>query len=64
MDGYAVARAIRADATNEGICLIALTGWGQEGDRERTRDAGCDDHLVKPVASDRLLAAIASAPRG
>ena len=29
--------------------IIALTGWGQEGDRERSREAGCDGHLVKPV---------------
>jgi len=60
MDGYAVARAIRADATNEGMCLIALTGWGQEGDRERTRESGFDHHLTKPVdlaALQRLLAA-------
>jgi CheY-like chemotaxis protein len=58
MDGYAVARAIRADAANEGMRLIALTGWGQEGDRERTRDCGCD-HLTKPVdlaGLQRLLA--------
>ena len=31
------------------MTIIALTGWGQEGDRERTRAAGCDGHLVKPV---------------
>jgi CheY-like chemotaxis protein len=59
MDGYAVARAIRADPANEGMCLIALTGWGQEGDRERTRECGFDFHLTKPVdlaALQRLLA--------
>jgi len=59
MDGYAVARAIRADAANEGMRLIALTGWGQEGDRERTRECGFDHHLTKPVdlaALQRLLA--------
>ena len=31
------------------MTIIALTGWGQEGDRERSRQAGCDGHLVKPV---------------
>jgi CheY-like chemotaxis protein len=64
MDGYAVARAIRADAANEGMCLIALTGWGQEGDRERTRGSGFDHHLTKPVdlaALRRLLAGHARA---
>jgi CheY-like chemotaxis protein len=59
MDGYAVARAIRADTANEGMRLIALTGWGQEGDRERTRESGFNHHLTKPVdlaALQRLLA--------
>ena len=59
MDGYAVACAIRADAANEGMRLIALTGWGQEGDRERTRESGFHHHLTKPVdlaALQRLLA--------
>lgn len=31
------------------MVIIALTGWGQEGDRDRSREAGCDAHLVKPV---------------
>jgi CheY-like chemotaxis protein len=31
------------------MTIIALTGWGQDNDRERSRDAGCNDHLVKPV---------------
>jgi CheY-like chemotaxis protein len=44
-----VARAIRADAAHEGIRLIALTGWGQEGDRERTRECGFGHHLTKPA---------------
>jgi CheY-like chemotaxis protein len=46
-------------APNEGIRLIALTGWGQEGDRERTRECGFDYHPTKPVdlaALQRLLA--------
>ena len=32
------------------MTIIALTGWGQDGDRERSREAGCDGHLVKPVS--------------
>jgi signal transduction histidine kinase/CheY-like chemotaxis protein len=59
MDGYAVARSIRAEAANDNLRLIALTGWGQEGDRERTRESGFDHHLTKPVdlaALQRLLA--------
>jgi PAS domain S-box-containing protein len=49
MDGNEVARAIRAEAHHDGVRLIALTGWGQEGDRERTRASGFDHHLTKPV---------------
>jgi PAS domain S-box-containing protein len=58
MDGNEVARAIRAEAHNDGVRLIALTGWGQHGDRERTRASGFDHHLTKPVdlaALQRLL---------
>jgi len=54
-----VARAIRAAPRHEGMRLIALTGWGQEVDRERTRASGFDHHLTKPVdlaALQRLLA--------
>jgi PAS domain S-box-containing protein len=49
MDGFEVARRIRADAACSGVRIVALTGWGQERDRERTRGAGFDFHLTKPV---------------
>jgi PAS domain S-box-containing protein len=49
MDGFEVARRIRADPAWSGVRIVALTGWGQEGDRERTRGAGFDFHLTKPV---------------
>jgi PAS domain S-box-containing protein len=55
MDGYEAARQIRADAHGEGILLVAVTGWGQDTDRDRTRAAGFDAHLVKPVPLERLL---------
>jgi CheY-like chemotaxis protein len=48
------------------VAIVALTGWGQEGDKERSRAAGCDGHLVKPVDLpdlERLLAE-ASESRG
>ena len=48
MDGYEVARRIRAGGRHEEMLLIALTGWGQERDRRRSRAAGIDHHLVKP----------------
>jgi signal transduction histidine kinase len=47
--GYEVARRLRADAGTAGCVLVAVTGWGQENDRMRAREAGFDRHLVKPV---------------
>jgi len=54
MDGFAVARSIRADARVKDVRIVALTGWGQEADRQRTRAAGFDYHLTKPVDFDAL----------
>ena len=56
MDGYEVARRIRASPALAGVVLIALTGWGGEEDRRRTRQAGFDHHLVKPVEPKALEA--------
>lgn len=58
MDGYEVARRIRARPAGKRVLLIALTGWGQDKDRAASRDAGFDHHLVKPVETEvigRLL---------
>jgi signal transduction histidine kinase/DNA-binding response OmpR family regulator len=49
MNGYDVARKVRQQPWGQGMVLIALTGWGQEADRRRAREAGFDHHLVKPV---------------
>jgi signal transduction histidine kinase/ActR/RegA family two-component response regulator len=49
MDGHEVARRIREEPRFRGTTLIALTGWGQEEDRVRSRTAGFDHHLVKPA---------------
>jgi CheY-like chemotaxis protein len=49
LDGCEVARRIRAEAWGRGAILVALTGWGQDVDRRRSREAGFDMHLVKPV---------------
>jgi CheY-like chemotaxis protein len=54
MDGYAVARALRALPELGGFVLIALTGWGQEEDRRRSRAAGFGHHLIKPVDLEAL----------
>ena len=47
LDGYEVARRVRGSKTD--VVLIALTGYGQESDRERSRRAGFDHHFVKPT---------------
>jgi two-component system, sensor histidine kinase len=49
MDGFEVAKRIRQQPEFERIALIALTGWGQDDDRRRTREAGFDHHLIKPA---------------
>ncbi|MBN1238171.1 MAG: response regulator [Gammaproteobacteria bacterium] len=48
-DGYEVCRRIRESSWGKPMRLVAVTGWGREEDRERTRTIGFDDHLVKPV---------------
>jgi CheY-like chemotaxis protein len=49
MDGFEVARRLQARPESEGISLIALTGWGNEGDRRQSQEAGFHHHLIKPV---------------
>lgn len=49
LDGYEVARRIRANTALEGVLLIALTGYGQDSDRERSLSAGFDHFFVKPT---------------
>ena len=60
MDGYAVARAIRQRKNGADVLLVALTGWGQEGDREKARAAGFDHHLVKPADINVLQSLLSS----
>ncbi|MDB5352907.1 MAG: hypothetical protein JWN86_4154 [Planctomycetota bacterium] len=60
MDGYAVARQIRAQPSLRGIYLAALSGYGTESDRERSREAGFDAHLLKPVKLATLERTLAS----
>jgi CheY-like chemotaxis protein len=54
MDGYDVARGLRARPAMRCALLIVMTGYGQEEDRRRSREAGFDAHLVKPVDPDAL----------
>lgn len=55
MDGYEVARRIRSEPWGRTIFLVAATGWGQDDDRTRSKDAGFDHHLTKPIRAADLL---------
>ena len=61
-DGFQVARELRADNTLCRSVIFALSGYGQDADRERTRAAGFDEHLVKPIDFQYLRAAIGTYP--
>jgi CheY-like chemotaxis protein len=63
MDGYAVARRLRDRPGPDRPVLVALTGYGQAEDHRRSREAGFDHHLVKPVDPDALLALLAAGDR-
>jgi PAS domain S-box-containing protein len=60
MNGYELARRFRENPALENVLLVAVTGWGQDDDRRRTREAGFDFHLVKPVDVASLERAIAN----
>jgi CheY-like chemotaxis protein len=55
LDGYDAARMIREQAWGKPMILIALSGWGQQLDRERTKAAGFDAHLTKPAKYETLM---------
>lgn len=63
LDGYEVARQLRRDAGSRSLTLVALTGWGQADDRLRAKDAGFDEHLVKPATFEALRALLPSGTR-
>jgi CheY-like chemotaxis protein len=60
MDGYELARRLRLG--DPALRLVALTGYGQAEDRARSRAAGFQEHLVKPIDGDVLLAVVAAKP--
>ena len=62
LNGYEVCSRIRKEPWGKEMVLVALTGWGQEEDRHRSREAGFDAHMVKPVDHDLLLKLLASLP--
>jgi len=58
MDGFEVARTVRADPELTHVRLIALSGYGQQEDTRKSSEAGFDRHLVKPVDPEKVIAAI------
>ncbi len=62
LNGYEVCRRIRQEPWGRELMLIALTGWGQDEDRARSKEAGFDRHLVKPVDPAGLMTLLASIP--
>ncbi len=61
-NGYEVAKQIRAKPGGDGVLLIAITGWAQDSDKARSRAAGFDHHLTKPVEPDMLIELLGPAP--
>jgi PAS domain S-box-containing protein len=67
LNGYEATGRIRGQPWGRSVTIIALTGWGQEGDRVQSREAGCDGHLVKPVDFrdlEKLLTALTGSTNG
>jgi len=54
VDGYEVARRLRALPQGILLRIVAVTGYGRDVDRQHSRDAGVDEHLVKPVSESEL----------
>ena len=63
MDGYEVARRIRGRSGDQRVLLIAVTGWGQEEDKQRAHDAGFDRHLTKPATVAQITSLMVGGDR-
>jgi PAS domain S-box-containing protein len=59
LDGYGACRRLREQPWGQALTIIALTGWGQESDRQKSKEAGFDGHWVKPVAPSAILERLA-----
>ena len=63
LDGYEMAQALRSTPEGRTAALIAVTGYGQQDDRRRSKEAGFDAHLVKPVSLSLLSSLISAGAR-
>jgi CheY-like chemotaxis protein len=64
LDGYEVCRRIRQQPWGRNLVIVALTGWGQEEVRQKSKEAGFSAHLVKPVDEEIIGKLLASLPSG
>jgi len=64
LNGYEVCRRIRELPGGERIVVVALTGWGQEQDRRKSKEAGFNEHLVKPIEYGELMKLLAECRTG
>ncbi len=62
MNGYEVARCLRSEDWGRAIRIIAVTGWGQDQDRQLALEAGMDHHLTKPLDPGRLASLLDRSP--
>ena len=64
MDGYEVASRLRQEECCKDAVIVAVSGYGQDEDRRRSKEAGFDYHLIKPLDHDALLALLAEDGNG
>lgn len=64
MNGYDVARTLRLEPSLKDLRIVALTGWGSEEDRKKSQDAGCNEHLTKPVSLEDVRNVLANINSG
>ncbi len=64
MDGYEVASRLRQEESCKGAVFMAISGYGQEQDRRRSKEAGFDYHLIKPLDHDALLSVLSASRVG
>jgi CheY-like chemotaxis protein len=64
IDGYKLAEQVRATPWGRSAILVAVTGWGQEQDRQRAVAAGFDQHLVKPISAETVESLLQSLAQG